>query len=395
MNGDTSKYVKTRRSVALTKGMMNLTLLNNNSVQTICSLLAKNTVSLGGNLMGTQSLTQLTERIENEYAGLRSLVLPTQAITLTEDGLLHTGKNRFVLTREASKQLARLLRIPPHFYLTLEPDLRAIFFNRRFQIRAAEADLGQDIRITLNNDYHIIGYDNPKLLRINPLALMEAVNSTLPKGVSAEHVRVSRSYLTTNLLSFSCFSPEIVTEPRVGDIINGGIDVHHSATGGFATQVRCYLRRLVCENGATTHICADEKHLRARRLSNGKFDEKDMLDQIQHLFTQAWAQIDSKLQAVKGLLEKEKASTDFLRQERARFSLNNRLIREIENALDTDEIGPTGRQYDFFNAISRIASHNGSLSLRQQRRLMFMAGEFSQQDVHRCPQCGSWVVQPN
>ena len=345
--------------------------------------------------MTMQNLAQLTQQIGEEYAGLRSFVIPTQQIALTENGLLNTGKNEFALSREASEQFAHFLKIPGDFYLTLEPDLRSLIFNRRFKVRVVEGGIGPDVRITLNQDNHIIGYDDPKLLKINPMTLMEAVNSSLPQNLSAEQIEVPRLHLTPTTLSFSCYSPLIESQPRLGDIINGGIDAHHSASGEFGTQVRCYLRRQICSNGACTHICEDEKYVRSRRLANGKFDEGDMVDQIQRLLKEAWAQLDGKLEAIKGLLSRDRPSLDFLRQQRTRFSLNNRVLREIENAINQDELGPTNTQYDLFNAISRVASHEESLSLRQQRRMIFMAGEFSQHDVHVCPRCGSWLVTQN
>ena len=345
--------------------------------------------------MTTQNLTQLTQQVRDKYASLRSFILSTQQISLTETGLLNTGKNEFALSREASEQFARFLRIPGDFYLTLESDLRALIFNRRFKAKAVEGCIGPDIRIMLNQDHHIIGYDDPKLLKISPVALMETINSSLPKGLSAQQVEISRLHPTPTTLSFSCYSPQIESQPRVGDIVNGGIDVHHSTSGEFGTQIRCYLRRRICSNGACTHICEDQKNVRVRRLPNGNFDEGDVIQQISRLLTQAWAQLDAKLQAIKGLLNKGGLSIDFLRQQRTRFSLNNRILREIEIAMHQDELGPTHTQYDLFNAISRVASHDDSLSLRQQRRMMFMAGEFSQQNVHRCSHCGSWLVTQN
>jgi hypothetical protein len=342
-----------------------------------------------------QTLSQLTSKIKEEYGNLLSIVVPTEQIRMTEHGQLFTGKNEFPTTREASEQFARLLKAPPRFYLTFEPDLQALFFNRRFPTLLAEGVLGRDLRLTLNKEKQIIGYDDPNLLKISPVRLMEIINSSLPVGLSAEQIDVSRLHNTDTTLSLSCYSPQIGIEPRVGDIINGGVDVHHSTSGEFGTQIRVYLRRKICQNGACTHICEDRKHVHARRLSSGKFDENDMINQLERLLIVAWRQIDLKLEATKNLLNKKRVSTEFLNQQRTRFSLNNRILRLIERAVTQDEIGPTGTQYDFFNAISRVATHDDSLSLRQQRRLMFMGGEFSQQDVHKCSQCGNWIISQN
>jgi hypothetical protein len=120
-----------------------------------------------------------------------------------------------------------------------------------------------------------------------------------------------------------------------------------------------------------------------------------MLAQSHRVLVEVWAQVGAKLDAIKGLLEKKKVSFDFLRQQRTRFSLNNRVVRAIETAISEDEFGPTNTQYDIFNGISRVATHDENLSFRQRRTLSRMAGEFSQQTVNRCDKCGSWIIHQN
>jgi len=83
--------------------------------------------------MNNQNLAQLTQQIGNEFQNQLSIVVPVEKLSLTNDGLLYTGKNQFPLALEASEQFARLLDIPAKFYLTLESDLRPIFFNRRLK----------------------------------------------------------------------------------------------------------------------------------------------------------------------------------------------------------------------------------------------------------------------
>jgi len=117
-----------------------------------------------------------------------------------------------------------------------------------------------------------------------------------------------------------------------------------------------------------------------------------MFEQIRHLLTEAWRQLSDKLAAIKELLSQARISPDFLQQERARFSLNNRIIQLVSDAMERDELGPTNTQYDVFNALSRVATHTDSLSLRQRRTVMRLAGELGQSHVHRCSQCGTWLV---
>jgi hypothetical protein len=345
--------------------------------------------------MVTQNLVQLTEEVKKEYSQLHSYVVPTKGIKMTEAGYLSTGKNEFPFTLDGLDQFARSADIPKQFIRRLPIDLRAIVFNQCFEMVIADGKLPRDIRINLNKDMQIVGFDDSSLLRISPVKLMEQICSSLPGGLTAGEIDVARFASSPKRIHLSCFSPEIISEPRPGDIINGGIDLIHYLAGDQGTQVFCYLRRLVCKNGAITHVCGENKHLRARRLHNGRFDEADMLSQIHRLLKEAWAQLQEKLDAVKGLLEKERIPMDFLRQQRTKFSLNDRTLKAIERAIQEDEFGSTNSQYDVFSALSSVATHDENLSFRQQRTLSRMAGEFSQQTVHRCDKCGQWVVQEN
>ena len=339
------------------------------------------------------NLKQLTEEIKKEFTDLHSYVVPTEDVRMTDAGRLSTGKNEFPVTPYGFDSLAENADIPKPLFRRLRSDVQATLFNHCFAERISDKRLPRDVRINLNKDRWVIGFDDLNLLRISPVKLMETIVSSLPNGLSSEQVSVASFDSTPQRLTLSCFSPEIVAEPRAGDIVNGGVDVVHHLVGNAGTQISCYLRRLVCLNGATTHVCGEDRQLRARRLHDGRFDEADIQAQIQRLLTDAWAQLQEKLDVVKGLLDKERVSIEFFRQQRTRFSLNNRILNAIEQALRKDEFGSTKTQYDIFNALSRVATHDADLTFRQHRTLSRMAGEFSQQTVHRCDRCGNWVVQ--
>jgi hypothetical protein len=340
-----------------------------------------------------QNLLELTEEIKQNHEISNSYDLSSENIRLTESGYLDTGKNQFLVIHDGWDQCAEKAKIPKPFFMGLPIDVRAMLFNQCFKIAISDGIVPRHIRINLNKTNYVIGFDDPNLIRINPVKLMNVICSSLPNSLSSEKISVGQFSSTSQCLWISCFSPEIVSEPVPNDIINGGIDIVHHLAGEKGTQISCYLRRLICKNGATSHICGENKQLRARRLSNGRFDDADMLNQIHRLLTEAWKQLDAKLEAIKGLLKKDKMSIEFLRQQRTKFSLNKRILSSIRNATHEDELGVTGTQYDIFNALSRVATHEQALTFRQQRTLNRMAGEFSQQTVHRCDRCGQWVVQ--
>ena len=343
------------------------------------------------------NLTQLTEQIGQRYGHVRTVAYLTQKVAMKESGTLRAAAGEYILAPEALAQFARTSGISATAFLAIDPDLRAQHFNRRLQEKRSKGEFPGEISLTLDGHDRVLGFDKPGLLKIDACYLIQIVTSSLPRGLQPDEVQVSRIHCSPTILSISCFSPQRLVEPQVGDIVNGGVDVHHSITGEFGTQIRCYLRRLICENGATTHVCSNSssssKRVRSRRLFATAFVQDDMVSQIRRLLVEAWDQLDEKLNTVPKLLKRPNISSEFLDRQRTRFSLNNNIITAIGNAADDDELASTGSQFDSFNAISRVATHNQSLSLRQCRTLMHMAGELSQHHVHRCDQCGSWITQ--
>lgn len=339
-----------------------------------------------------ENLIQLTERLEEVYKSSHRYEVLSERISLTDAGYLDTGKNTFHVPFDSLDQLAERVNIPKHFFRRLPPDIQSVLFNRCWQMSLSDGDIPRQIQVCLDTGMRVTGFDDPQLLRISPLKLVKAIRSSLPQELSPEKIGVARCDSTPQRLWLSCFSPEIEDQPRPGDIINGGIDVVHYLSGNAGTQVSCYLRRLQCTNGSVIHVCREDQRLRARRLVNGRFDEADMLRQVLSLLRQAWAQLPEKLEALKNLLHKDQMPIEYIRQQRTRFSLNDRMLNAIERALHEDELAPTGSQYDIFNAISRVATRDEDLTFRQRRTLSRMAGEFSQQTAHRCLHCGQWVL---
>jgi len=340
-----------------------------------------------------RNLAQIAEQIRDEYAGHHAATVSVNDMVLTEDGNLRGGTDTYSLASSAEEYLARVLGVPVTFYEKLDGDLRATYFNRHFVSRVTGLGLPPKLRVHIDANSRIIGFDDPRLLRVSPLQLMDVVNDTLPRGLSAEQVRVAVFSASADRFHISLISPDMKEKPRVGDTINGGIDVLHYAAGDRGTQVHCYLRRLVCANGAIIHVCNGRKKIRARRLSNGRFDEQDILRQVGRVLSQAWGQVKEKLAATVSLMGQRAISMEFLRQQRTRFSLSNRTLDAIEHALNADELEATNSRFDWFNAVSRVASHHAPLSFRQRRILGRIAGELSQLHVDRCSECGSWFIR--
>ena len=340
-----------------------------------------------------QNLGELTDAVAQEYGQLQSLPVLSEKVAMSDSGFLQAGKKEYPLTPDAICQFAHLIGAPADYYTGLDSDIRAAIFNRIFPAVIKNKRIA-DFYLILNGQ-KILGYDDPTLHRIEPTALLKIFHSALPAGLRSDEIEIPSAVLADTRMDFSCVTPTVVVEPQLGDIINGGIHVHYSVTGQFATQIRCHFHRCICSNGSVVHVCKRVKRPRSRRLASKNFSQADMVLQLRRLMIEAWNQVQEKLLGIPDLLNMPPVASEFLEQQRTRLGINKRIITAIENAIEEDELATTHTQYDVFNAISRVATYDSELSLRQRRTLLQLAGEFSQNNVRRCSECGSWVAEQN
>ncbi|MBI4280382.1 MAG: hypothetical protein HY660_18165 [Armatimonadetes bacterium] len=63
-------------------------------------------------------------------------------------------------------------------------------------------------------------------------------------------LQLLEAWLTPHLLRLTLVMPKATVEPRVGDIVQAGVEVINSETGAAALVYTGYLQRLACANGA-------------------------------------------------------------------------------------------------------------------------------------------------
>jgi len=66
-----------------------------------------------------QNLTQLSKQVKEDFADLRSYVVPTRDVRMTDAGRLSTGKNEFPVTLDGLDSLAENADIPKPFFQKL------------------------------------------------------------------------------------------------------------------------------------------------------------------------------------------------------------------------------------------------------------------------------------
>jgi hypothetical protein len=65
-------------------------------------------------------------------------------------------------------------------------------------------------------------------------------------------------------------------------------------------------------------------------------------------------------------------------------------VKLVEAAWNSEGAEPTA--FGVLNALTRVATHDPSLSDQQRRRLDLLAGIFAGQDVHLCSHCYSLIA---
>lgn len=202
-------------------------------------------------------------------------------------------------------------------------------------------------------------------------------------------LRVDRFHLD-GFVSLSLVSPSMRTEPRPGDLVHAGTDLHHSETGMCATQVTTYLSRLVCSNGLLIRVCEHNKALRVRR--DSFTDREALLGRIRRMAELAWAEMDLKLGILKQLAQERVDDQADVIEKLARghgLPVTRRQVGELLKALDDDELGNGGTLYDIVNAFSRVGTHSNGRPLAWRRGMMFVSGAILGDRLERCPRCRS------
>ena len=180
---------------------------------------------------------------------------------------------------------------------------------------------------------------------------------------------------------------------RTGDIIQSGLHIVHDRFGNQATLVEAYVLRLVCSNGMTRRECAGNGLVRTRRLpktiSNGYELQRE---QIRRLTQQTWNGLQAQLGAIRETAERPARAEELLARwfQRARISwtaMRDRLMSAWR------EEGGENTVYGAVNALTRVATHDATLSERQRRVFASLAGLLAFENVHFCPRCLSVLAQ--
>lgn len=335
-----------------------------------------------------QTLTDVRQRLAERQAGRSMLEVPVNSLSLDESGRLRVSGGTFILSDEARVTLAVRASIPPSFLNKCPTDVQAYLFNRLYP--QALGDRGSDdaTGLILENDAVVVGIVDPKLSCLSGAEVLEAVLDAKPEAVSEEELEVTQFELN-GVLRLSVVSHVLQTEPRVGDLVRAGVDVWHSDTGLSATQVESYMLRLACLNGLMVKVCAHGDGCGSRIRRAAAHNRRQTLRRVEEVARKAWRELDAKLAAMRILAsERVDNPADLIQAIAEKLRFPESLVSRILEALDADEMGPSGSLWDLVNAFSRVGTHDERLSSATHRFLQELSGHLIQERLERCPSCG-------
>jgi hypothetical protein len=297
------------------------------------------------------------------------------------------GVRSFELAPAAVGTLCQSLGLPDDLLPQLGPELGDRVLERMQQLRRGKR-AWERVRLAINQDGFVVSLVPVTVLALNNSAIVGALEAAWPAKFSPETIDTASLQLDDNQFELSCYTRALSTEPRPGDVLFGGVTIRHSQTGDTPTVILGYVHRLACKNGLTQRVCLAGRPSRTRRSTNSP---ERTLESIRRQVTQAFYQLRERLEGVQELLNHPLDTAELPESLRRRWSINRRIARQINEALENDELGRTHSEFDLVNALARVATHSRDLTARYRRQLSLAAGMLAQRFVHQCPQCGNWL----
>jgi hypothetical protein len=296
--------------------------------------------------------------------------------------MLHNGQ-RIHMDQKAMRRMFQRVGAPAWYLGKHGARFQAAALSEHFD----RGDFGRQPKIVLLNDkFHTLTRGD--LIDLPSAKVLGAVRDGLRK--EGESLAVSRVERNDERLEVELVSPSKAIAVRPGDIVQAGLHIIHAPFGTEPTTIQAFIYRLICSNGMTRRECVSTDGIvRTRKLTvdypNGHEIKRD---QIRRLALQNWKGLQPQLEALRATSERpanvEELLTSLLR--RARISPQNMMPRLIA-AWNVE--GSENSTYAAVNALTRVATHDPELSIRQRRVLSALGGLLAFSGVHLCDKCYS------
>jgi hypothetical protein len=280
-------------------------------------------------------------------------------------------------------RLAKRVSAPSAYLSRLSPTVRASLLQHHLDA----GDFGPARVCITYTPPHLINIGSDSLTSLNGTEVINAIVD----GVGPE----SRD-LSVHGFSFSAqgFQLDVLgyhtrEEVLPGDVVQGGLRITYAVLGEHAVWVEAFIIRLLCANGMTHRECVSRRPPRTRRLPLTNPNAKQLQsDQLRRLAAGEWEKLKEKLRALHSLSQERIEFEPMLGRwlERARLS-QRRLMPLLLDARQHEVNNDTN--YAAVNALTRVATHNEQLTIRERRTLARLAGLLAFRRLHFCPRCFS------
>ena len=322
----------------------------------------------------------LVSTVQQQEQQLSELRLPLSEVRFLPQELV-AGERHCVLNPDAIAGICKRVSAPFSYVKKLNADVQA----RVLQHHVDNGDLGHEVVSVHIAAEEFVGFGKPDLVQLAGTEVLEAVGESI-SGERAEthHLELNSKGFQLDILGYRANQ-----EVSPGDVIRAGLRITHSFVGEHATSIEAFLFRLVCSNGMVHRDCVTRRASRTRRLPVEYPHARDLQkEQIRRLTRDVWTALAEKLSAF-GQLQEESVEIDQLFRrwlQRARLS-TRRLLRLLETAWQAEGATPT--MYGAVNAVTRVATHEQSLTDRERHILLRLAGLLAFRRLHLCPRCFS------
>ncbi len=328
---------------------------------------------------GLAALIESTRRSDADFA---EVDIRRRALAFDVEGLLLDGQ-RIRLDQKDRNRLFRKVGAPVWYWKGHGARFQSAALAEHFNL----GGFGPRPKLVLRNgEFHTIVRGD--LTDLPSAEVLTAVRESL--GKEGESLVVSRIDRNDERFEVELVSPLKAIAVRAGDIVQAGIHIVHAPFGNEPTIVEGFSLRLICTNGMKSRQCASRDGIgRTRKLSVDYPNGRELqLNQIRRLAQQHWQGLQTQLEALRATSERlanveELLNSWLLRARISRQEMMPRLLAawRMEGSENT--------HYGAVNALTRVATHDLDLSLRQRRVLSALAGLLAFSQVHLCEKCYS------
>ena len=200
--------------------------------------------------IATDNFEHAREACEREF-NYRRLEITLDRLSLDEDFRVRIGGDQYTVTENAFDDICGILDVPQRFAHEITRELFTIIVDRLGRLH-------QQAVVLVVRDSVIVGIVDPakwsgsrQSVRPHYLPVTNTELLSLTEKIWKPRGAQPRINISDAGLAVEVVDPNITVEPQVGDVINVGVVVTGSETGGPAPVARGYTLRLVCANGAT------------------------------------------------------------------------------------------------------------------------------------------------